>query len=237
MNRLFVLPQNRMNEFKKFAIGHLGMNSLALDDYIQVQSSYISPTIIEERPMNVAQMDVFSRLMMDRIIFLGTQINDYTANVIQAQLLFLDSSEPGKDISIYINSPGGSVYAGYGIYDTMQYISCDISTICTGVAASMASILLVAGTKGKRYALPHSRVMIHQPLGGMQGQASDMEIAAREIIKVKKELYTILSNHSGQSFETSERDSDRDYWMTASEAEAYGMVDRVLVRDEAKKNG
>ncbi len=237
MNRLFVLPQNRMNEFKKFAIGHLGMNSLALDDYIQVQSSYISPTIIEERPMNVAQMDVFSRLMMDRIIFLGTQINDYTANVIQAQLLFLDSSEPGKDISIYINSPGGSVYAGYGIYDTMQYISCDISTICTGVAASMASILLVAGTKGKRYALPHSRVMIHQPLGGMQGQASDMEIAAREIIKVKKELYTILSNHSGQSFETIERDSDRDYWMTASEAEAYGMVDRVLVRDEAKKNG
>ena len=237
MNRLFVLPQNRMNEFKKFAIGHLGMNSLALDDYIQVQSSYISPTIIEERPMNVAQMDVFSRLMMDRIIFLGTQINDYTANVIQAQLLFLDSSEPGKDISIYINSPGGSVYAGYGIYDTMQYISCDISTICTGVAASMASILLVAGTKGKRYALPHSRVMIHQPLGGMQGQASDMEIAAREIIKVKKELYTILSNHSGQSFETIERDSDRDYWMNASEAEAYGMVDRVLVRDEAKKNG
>ena len=187
--------------------------------------------------MNVAQMDVFSRLMMDRIIFLGTQINDFTANVIQAQLLFLDSSEPGKDISIYINSPGGSVYAGYGIYDTMQYISCDISTICTGVAASMASILLVAGTKGKRYALPHSRVMIHQPLGGMQGQASDMEIAAREIIKVKKELYTILSNHSGQSFETIERDSDRDYWMTASEAEAYGMVDRVLVRDEAKKNG
>ena len=237
MNRFFVLPQNRMNEFKKFAIGHLGMNSLALDDYMQVQSSYISPTIIEERPMNVAQMDVFSRLMMDRIIFLGTQINDYTANVIQAQLLFLDSSEPGKDISIYINSPGGSVYAGYGIYDTMQYISCDISTISTGVAASMASILLVAGTKGKRYALPHSRVMIHQPLGGMQGQASDMEIAAREIIKVKKELYTILSNHSGQSFETIERDSDRDYWMTASEAEAYGMVDRVLVRDEAKKNG
>ena len=237
MNRLLVLPQNRMNEFKKFAIGHLGMNSLALDDYMQVQSSYISPTIIEERPMNVAQMDVFSRLMMDRIIFLGTQINDYTANVIQAQLLFLDSSEPGKDISIYINSPGGSVYAGYGIYDTMQYISCDISTICTGVAASMASILLVAGTKGKSYALPHSRVMIHQPLGGMQGQASDMEIAAREIIKVKKELYTILSNHSGQSFETIERDSDRDYWMTASEAEAYGMVDRVLVRDEAKKNG
>ena len=223
-----------MNEFKKFAVGHLGMNSLALDDYMQVQSSYISPTIIEERPMNVAQMDVFSRLMMDRIIFLGTQINDYTANVIQAQLLFLDSSEPGKDISIYINSPGGAVYAGYGIYDTMQYISCDVSTICTGVAASMASILLVAGAKGKRFALPHSRVMIHQPLGGMQGQASDMEIAAREVIKVKKELNTILSTHSGQSFETIERDSDRDYWMNAYEAKDYGMIDKVLIREAEK---
>lgn len=210
------------------------MNALALEDYMQVQSSYISPTIIEERPMNVAQMDVFSRLMMDRIIFLGTQINDYTANVIQAQLLFLDSSEPGKDISIYINSPGGAVYAGYGIYDTMQYISCDVSTICTGVAASMASILLVAGAKGKRFALPHSRVMIHQPLGGMQGQASDMEIAAREVIKVKKELNTILSTHSGQSFETIERDSDRDYWMNAYEAKDYGMIDKVLIREAEK---
>ena len=223
-----------MNEFKKFVVGHLGMNILALEDYMQVQSSYISPTIIEERPMNVAQMDVFSRLMMDRIIFLGTQINDYTANVIQAQLLFLDSSEPGKDISIYINSPGGAVYAGYGIYDTMQYISCDVSTICTGVAASMASILLVAGAKGKRFALPHSRVMIHQPLGGMQGQASDMEIAAREVIKVKKELNTILSTHSGQSFETIERDSDRDYWMNAYEAKDYGMIDKVLIREAEK---
>ena len=223
-----------MNEFKKFAVGHLGMNTLALEDYMQVQSSYISPTIIEERPMNVAQMDVFSRLMMDRIIFLGTQINDYTANVIQAQLLFLDSSEPGKDISIYINSPGGAVYAGYGIYDTMQYISCDVSTICTGIAASMASNLLVAGTKGKRFALPHSRVMIHQPLGGMQGQASDMEIAAREVIKVKKELNTILSTHSGQSFETIERDSDRDYWMNAYEAKDYGMIDKVLIREVEK---
>ena len=223
-----------MNEFKKFAVGHLGMNTLALEDYMQVQSSYISPTIIEERPMNVAQMDVFSRLMMDRIIFLGTQINDYTANVIQAQLLFLDSSEPGKDISIYINSPGGAVYAGYGIYDTMQYISCDVSTICTGVAASMASILLVAGAKGKRFALPHSRVMIHQPLGGMQGQASDMEIAAREVIKVKKELNTILSTHSGQSFGTIERDSDRDYWMNAYEAKDYGMIDKVLIREAEK---
>lgn len=217
-----------MNEFRKFAVGHLGMSSSALDDYIQTQSSYISPTIIEERPMNVAQMDVFSRLMMDRIIFLGTGINDYTANVIQAQLLFLDSSDPGKDISIYINSPGGSVYAGYGIYDTMQYISCDVSTICTGMAASMASVLLVAGKKGKRFALPHSRVMIHQPLGGMQGQASDLEIAAREILKVKKELYTILSDHSGQPFEVIERDSDRDYWMTAEEALVYGMVDKIL---------
>ena len=217
-----------MNEFRKFAVGHLGMSSSTLDDYMQIQSSYISPTIIEERPMNVAQMDVFSRLMMDRIIFLGTGINDYTANVIQAQLLFLDSSDPGKDISIYINSPGGSVYAGYGIYDTMQYISCDVSTICTGMAASMASVLLVAGKKGKRFALPHSRVMIHQPLGGMQGQASDLEIAAREILKVKKELYTILSDHSGQPFEVIERDSDRDYWMTAEEALAYGMVDKIL---------
>nr|WP_315121787.1 ATP-dependent Clp endopeptidase proteolytic subunit ClpP [uncultured Porphyromonas sp.] len=221
-----------MNEFKKFAVGHLGMNSLALDDYMRVQSSYISPTIIEERPMNVAQMDVFSRLMMDRIIFLGTQINDYTANVIQAQLLFLDSSEPGKDISIYINSPGGSVYAGYGIYDTMQFIESDVSTICTGVAASMASVLLVAGTEGKRFALPHSRVMIHQPLGGMQGQASDLEIAAREILKVKEELYTILSKHSGQPFEAIQRDSDRDYWMTAPEAKAYGMVDEILTRTQ-----
>ena len=224
--------RTEMNEFKKFAVGHLGMNSLALDDYMQVQSSYISPTIIEERPMNVAQMDVFSRLMMDRIIFLGTQINDYTANVIQAQLLFLDSSEPGKDISIYINSSGGSVYAGYGIYDTMQFIESDVSTICTGMAASMASVLLVAGTEGKRFALPHSRVMIHQPLGGMQGQASDLEIAAREILKVKEELYTILSKHSGQPFEAIQRDSDRDYWMTAPEAKAYGMVDEILSRTQ-----
>ena len=224
--------RTEMNEFKEFAVGHLGMNSLALDDYMQVQSSYISPTIIEERPMNVAQMDVFSRLMMDRIIFLGTQINDYTANVIQAQLLFLDSSEPGKDISIYINSPGGSVYAGYGIYDTMQFIESDVSTICTGMAASMASVLLVAGTEGKRFALPHSRVMIHQPLGGMQGQASDLEIAAREILKVKEELYTILSKHSGQPFEAIQRDSDRDYWMTAPEAKAYGMVDEILTRTQ-----
>ncbi len=220
-----------MNEFKKFAVGHLGLNSMALHDYMKIQSSYISPTIIEERPMNVAQMDVFSRLMMDRIIFLGTQIDDYTANVIQAQLLFLDSSDPGRDISIYINSPGGSVYAGYGIYDTMQYINCDVSTICTGIAASMASVLLVAGQKGKRLALPHSRVMIHQPLGGTQGQASDIEIAAREILKVKKELYSIISEHSGRSIEDIERDSDRDYWMTSSEALEYGMIDKVLRKE------
>lgn len=223
-----------MNEFKKYATRHLGLNTLALESYMDLQSSYISPTIIEERHMNVAQMDVFSRLMMDRIIFLGTQINDYTANVIQAQLLFLDSSDPGKDISIYINSPGGSVYAGYGIYDTMQYISSDVSTICTGVAASMASVLLVAGTQGKRLALPHSRVMIHQPLGGAQGQASDIEITAREILKVKKELYTIISKHSGKPYEDVERDSDRDYWMTAPEALEYGMIDRVLSKAEKK---
>ncbi|MBR5296813.1 MAG: ATP-dependent Clp endopeptidase proteolytic subunit ClpP [Parabacteroides sp.] len=221
-----------MNEFRKYATKHLGMNGNALDSYMNITSSYISPTIIEERQLNVAQMDVFSRLMMDRIIFLGTQVDDYTANVIQAQLLYLDSSDPGKDISIYINSPGGSVYAGYGIYDTMQFINSDVSTICTGMAASFAAVLLVAGTKGKRMALPHSRVMIHQPLGGAQGQASDIEIVAREILKVKKELYTIIADHSGKSFEEVERDSDRDYWMTASEALEYGMIDKVLVRNK-----
>lgn len=221
-----------MNEFRKYATKHLGMNGNVLDSYMNITSSYISPTIIEERQLNVAQMDVFSRLMMDRIIFLGTQVDDYTANVIQAQLLYLDSSDPGKDISIYINSPGGSVYAGYGIYDTMQFINSDVSTICTGMAASFAAVLLVAGTKGKRMALPHSRVMIHQPLGGAQGQASDIEIVAREILKVKKELYTIIADHSGRSFEEVERDSDRDYWMTASEALEYGMIDKVLVRNK-----
>ena len=189
-------------------------------------------SIIEERQLNVAQMDVFSRLMMDRIIFLGSQVDDYTANVIQAQLLYLDSSDPGKDVSIYINSPGGSVYAGLGIYDTMQYISSDVSTICTGMAASMAAVLLVAGAKGKRFALRHSRVMIHQPMGGAQGQASDIEITAREIQKLKKELYNIISEHSGQPYEKVEADSDRDYWMTAEEANAYGMIDRVLLRQK-----
>ena len=227
------------NEFKKYATKHLGFNSQALDDSTkftsQASRGYISPTIIEERQLNVAQMDVFSRLMMDRIIFLGTAIDDYVANVIQAQLLFLETSDPGKDISLYINSPGGSVYAGYGIYDTMQYIDCDVSTICTGMAASMASVLLVAGKKEKRFALPHSRVMLHQPLGGAQGQASDMEITVREILKIKKELYQILANHSGNSIEKIEKDSDRDYWLTAPEALDYGLIDKVLVKSEDKK--
>ena len=224
------------DEFKHFATRKLGLNSNTLHHYISANGGYVSPTIIEERQLNVAQMDVFSRLMMDRIIFLGAGVDDYTANVIQAQLLFLDSSDPGKDISIYINSPGGSVYAGYGIYDTMQYISCDVSTICTGMAASMAAVLLVAGTHGKRFALPHSRVMIHQPLGGMQGQASDIEIAAKEILRVKGELYKIISEHSGQPLEVIERDSDRDKWMTAEEAQAYCMIDKVLSPKPKKEN-
>ena len=219
-----------MNDFKKYASKHLGMNSLALESYMNITSSYISPTIIEERQLNVAQMDVFSRLMMDRIIFLGTQVDDYTANVIQAQLLYLDSSDPGKDISIYINSPGGSVYAGLGIYDTMQFIGSDVSTICTGIAASMAAVLLVSGTTGKRFGLKHSRVMIHQPMGGMQGQAADMEITVREIIKVKSELYNIISSHSGKPYEQVEKDSDRDYWMSSLEAKEYGMIDEIMTR-------
>lgn len=221
-----------MNDFRKFATGHLRMSGTALDDYMKITSSYISPTIIEERQLNVAQMDVFSRLMMDRIIFLGTQVDEYTANVVQAQLLYLDSSDPGKDISLYLNSPGGSVYAGLGIYDTMQFISSDVSTICTGMAASMAAVLLVAGAKGKRFALKHSRVMIHQPMGGAQGQASDIEITAREIQKLKKELYQIIADHSGKPFEQIEKDSDRDYWMTSLEAKEYGMIDEVMIRNK-----
>ena len=217
------------SEFQKYATKHLGMNSLALEQYM-ASNSYISPSILEERQLNVTQMDVFSRLMMDRIIFLGTPIDDYVANVIQAQLLFLDTSDPGKDISIYLNSPGGSVHAGLGIYDTMQFISSDVATICTGMAASMAAVLLTAGAKGKRSALQHSRVMIHQPMGGAQGQASDIEITAREIQKLKKELYTIIADHSGNPFERIEKDSDRDYWMTSLEAKEYGMIDEVLVR-------
>ena len=221
------------NDFRKFAVHHLGMNGLALDQYSNaVADNYISPTIMEERKLNVTQMDVFSRLMMDRIIFLGTQVDDYTANVIQAQLLYLDSADMGKDISLYINSPGGSVYAGLGIYDTMQYIQSDVSTICTGMAASMAAVLLVAGQKDKRFALKHSRVMIHQPMGGIQGQASDIEITSREILKLKKELYTIISDHSGQPYDKVYADSDRDYWMTSDEALAYGMIDKVLERSK-----
>ena len=213
-----------MDDFRKYATKHLGMNGMVLDDVIKSQAGYLNPYILEERQLNVTQLDVFSRLMMDRIIFLGTQVDDYTANTLQAQLLYLDSVDPGKDISIYINSPGGSVYAGLGIYDTMQFISSDVATICTGMAASMAAVLLVAG------ALPHSRVMIHQPMGGAQGQASDIEITAREIQKLKKELYTIIADHSHTDFDKVWADSDRDYWMTAQEAKEYGMIDEVLIK-------
>ena len=217
-------------DFRNYASKHLGINSMVVDDVIKAQSQYLNPYILEERQLNVTQMDVFSRLMMDRIIFLGTQIDDYTANTLQAQLLYLDSCDPGKDISIYINSPGGSVYAGLGIYDTMQFVSCDVATICTGMAASMAAVLLVAGKEGKRSGLEHSRVMIHQPMGGAQGQASDIEITAREIQKLKKELYTIIAEHSHTEFEKVWQDSDRDYWMTSQEALDYGMIDKILVR-------
>ena len=218
------------SEFEKYARKHCGISSLSLHDFQSVSASYVSPTIIEERQLNVATMDVFSRLMMDRIIFLGTEIDDYTANTLQAQLLYLDSVDSGKDISIYLNSPGGSVTAGLGIYDTMQFISSDVATICTGMAASMAAVLLVSGQEGKRSALPHSRVMIHQPLGGVQGQASDIEIEAREILKMKKELYTIISDHSHTPYDKVYTDSDRNYWMTAEEAKEYGMIDNVLIR-------
>ncbi|MDE5740401.1 MAG: ATP-dependent Clp endopeptidase proteolytic subunit ClpP [Bacteroidaceae bacterium] len=219
-----------LEDFRKYAIKHLGMNSMMLDDVVKSQAGYLNPYILEERQLNVTQLDVFSRLMMDRIIFLGTEVNDYTANVLQAQMLYLDSVDTAKDISIYINSPGGSVYAGLGIYDTMQFVNSDVRTICTGMAASMAAVLLVAGKEGKRSALPHSRIMIHQPMGGAQGQASDIEITAREIQKLKKELYTIISDHSHQPFDKVWADSDRDYWMTAEEAKEYGMVDEVLAR-------
>ncbi len=216
------------SDFRKFATSRLGVSGMALDDVISAQNHYLNPYILEERQLNVTQMDVFSRLMMERIIFLGTPIDDYTANTLQAQMLYLDSVDPGKDISVYINSPGGSVVAGLGIYDTMQFISSDVSTLCTGMAASMAAVLLVAGQEGKRQALPHSRVMIHQPLGGVQGQASDIEIEAREIQKYKKELYTIISEHSHTPYEKVWQDSDRNYWMTALEAKEYGMIDTVL---------
>ena len=219
-------------EFKKFAKLDRGISSLTLDKFTSVYSNYISPTIIEERQMNIATMDVFSRLMMDRIIFLGVPINDYVANIIQAQLLFLESVDAKKDILIYLNTPGGSVYAGLGIYDTMQYINCDVSTICTGMAASMGAVLLCAGEKGKRTALKHSRVMIHQPLGGAHGQASDIEITANEIKKLKTELYEIISNHTGQKFDKVWADGDRDFWMKSDEAKDYGMIDEVLQRNK-----
>lgn len=226
-----------MNDFLKFAASR-GMNSMHVEKVMQdgmrapmvATDSYISPSILEERQLNVTQMDVFSRLMMDRIIFLGTEVNDYTANVIQAQLLYLDSVDSDKDISIYLNTPGGSVYAGLGIYDTMQFVKSRVATICTGMAASMGAVLLVAGEKGMRAALPHSRVMIHQPMGGIQGQASDIEITAKEILKLKDELYQIISDHSGQTMDKIRRDADRDYWMTAAEAQDYGMIDKVYSR-------
>ncbi|MFK8039700.1 MAG: ATP-dependent Clp endopeptidase proteolytic subunit ClpP [Crocinitomicaceae bacterium] len=219
------------DEFNKYATKHHGISSMHLQNYIE---SSLTPYIIEERQLNVAQMDVFSRLMMDRIIFLGTGINDQVANIITAQLLFLESVDAKKDIQIYLNSPGGGVYAGLGIYDTMQFIKPDVATICTGMAASMGAVLLCAGAEGKRAALPHSRVMIHQPLGGAQGQASDIEITAREIAKLKKELYEIISNHSGQDYDKVWADSDRDYWMIAEEAKNYGMIDEVLAKNNVK---
>ena len=219
-------------EFEKYAIKHLGISSTALGRYTSFTNAYINPSIIEERQMNVAVMDVFSRLMMDRIIFLGVPISDDVANIIQAQLLFLDSTDSTADIQLYINSPGGVVYAGLGIYDTMQLVNSDVATICTGMAASMASVLLCAGAKGKRSALPHSRVMIHQPMGGAEGQASDIEITAREILKLKQELYHIISHHSGKSIKQIAKDADRDYWMTSQEAMSYGMIDEILSKSK-----
>ncbi|MCB0430406.1 MAG: ATP-dependent Clp endopeptidase proteolytic subunit ClpP [Flavobacteriales bacterium] len=223
------------DEFRKYATGHMGISSLTLDSYASMyRANYISPTIIEERQLNIATMDVFSRLMMDRIIFLGVPINDYVANIIQAQLLFLQSVDAKRDIQIYLNSPGGSVYAGLGIYDTMQYIAPDVATICTGMAASMAAVLLCAGVKGKRASLKHARVMIHQPMGGAEGQASDIEITAKEIVKLRKELYEIIASHSGQDYKKVFKDGDRDYWMTADEAKEYGMIDEVLEKNQPK---
>ena len=220
------------NDFRKFATKHMGINSLAFDQYVSAMDGYISPTIIEERQLNVASMDIFSRLMMDRIIFLGSPIDDYVANIVQGQLLYLESADSSKDIQIYLNSPGGSVSAGLGIYDTMQYINADVATICTGMAASMAAVLMAGGAKGKRMALTHSRIMIHQPLGGAQGQASDMEITVKEIQKLKKELYDILALHTGHPYEKIAADSDRDYWMTSQEAKDYGMIDTVMIKNK-----
>ncbi len=223
-----------LDDFRKYATSHKGINSMVFDQIKSITNDYISPTIIEERQLNVASMDVFSRLMMDRIIFLGLPIDDYVANIIQAQLLYLESTDPSKDIQIYLNSPGGSVHAGLGIYDTMQYISSDIATICTGMAASMGAVLLTAGTKGKRSALKHSRIMIHQPMGGAQGQASDIEITAREIIKARNQLYAIIADHTGNNIKKVEKDADRDYWMSSEEAKKYGMIDEVLIREKKK---
>lgn len=225
---------NTNNEFRNYAVKHRGISSQALDKYVSISSNYISPTIIEERQLNIATMDVFSRLMMDRIIFLGVPIDDYVANIIQAQLLFLESVDAKKDIQIYLNTPGGSVYAGLGIYDTMQYIRPHVATICTGMAASMGAVLLCAGEKGKRTALPHSRILIHQPMGGAQGQASDIEITAQQIQILKKELYDIIAKHSSQPYKKIWKDADRDYWMTADAAKSYGMIDEVLVRTDKK---
>ena len=226
------------DEFKKYATKHLGMNSMHLDKYMKTAAPNIhafTPQVIEERQMNIVGMDVFSRLMMDRIIFMGVPVNDYVANVIQAQLLFLESTDPKRDIQMFINSPGGSVIAGLGIYDTMQYVSPDVGTICTGLAASMGAVLLAAGTKGKRTCLYHSRVMIHQPMGGMQGQVTEMEISYRLIKDLQKQLYDILAFHTGQDYETIEKDSDRDNWKTAEEAKAYGLIDEVLDRNNPRK--
>ena len=218
------------DEFRKYAVGHLGISSLNIERYQSLYNYYVSPTIIEERQLNVASMDIFSRLMMDRIIFLGTPIEDDVANIIQGQLLFLDSTDPRKDITIYFNTPGGMVHSGLGIYDTMQYINPDVATVCTGMAASMGAVLLAGGTKGKRSALKHSRIMIHQPLGGAEGQASDIEIQVRELQKLKKELYEILAIHTKQTFKKIEKDSDRNFWMTSEEAKEYGMIDEVMTR-------
>ena len=230
LNYWYMFPHD---EFKKYAVKHRGISSMHLDTYMSSVEN-MTRTVIEERPVNFREVDVFSRLMMDRIIFLGTPIDDYIANIIQAQLLFLESADSKRDIQIYVNSPGGSVYAGLGIYDTMQWIAPDVATICVGLAASMGAVLLCAGSAGKRTALPHSRVMIHQPLGGAQGQASDIEITHREIQKLKKELYQIIANHSGQTIEKVEADSDRDYWMIAQEAKEYGMIDEVLLKQPSK---
>lgn len=226
------------NEFRKYAVHHLGMSSSTLDRYEKIMQgdtsiSNMTPNIIEERQMRATVIDVFSRLMADRIIFLGTPVDDYIANVITAQLLFLESADPKKEVIMYINSPGGSVYAGLGIYDTMQYINPDVATICTGLAASMAAVLLAAGADKKRSGLPHSRIMIHQPMSGMQGQASDMEISLRQTLQVKKDLYDILAKHCNQKYEKIEKDSDRDYWMRAAEAKEYGLIDEVLERKKS----